>query len=226
MKERRVVLALTLSFVLVGSSARADPFFFSRTLEAGIGYCCAPFPTSVEIPLGIYRIGPGLLSPVFDALPLTPVDIGATFFASAASDPDFLTLVSVLTNGVNDSIGLALRAHPGAAGGINAPDELTFFEGLTPVRSGPDLAGYQVSRITLTIHDLRFSPFVDPEAGGGTIYARYTYGFEGEAPPIPEPATVSLLATGLVALAVRRRAGLLLVLCRFTAKHSRGKEWV
>jgi hypothetical protein len=141
--------------------------------------------------------------PLFENRLFTEADIGHTFTADSASDPDFPFIVSVLTNGADDQMNFALLT-PQGTGLIDSALESDFFTGLNP-RLGPDMFGYHVRRITLTIDDLAFLPATDPDLAG-RIEGRFTYGFEGEFAATPEPATVTLLATALGALALRRRA--------------------
>jgi hypothetical protein len=199
----RVPLALLL--LSLSSSARADTILFSTTVTRSGAYCCAPFATSAQLYWGVYHPDAGLNQTValFENRLFTEADIGVTFAADSSSDPDFAHIVSILTNGVDDQQMNFALLTPEGTGLVDSALQSDFFTGLDP-RLGPDLFGYTVTRITFTIDRLRFLPTDDPDQVG-TIEGRFTYGFEGEPPPIPEPATATLLATGLAWLAVRRR---------------------
>ena len=199
-------LPLTLSVLALSWSAHADTILFSTTYTRSTVYCCAPFATSAQLYWGVYSpdaLGFNQTVPLFENRLFTEADIGVTFVADSTSDPDFPYIVSVLTNGLDDSQMNFALLSPQGTGLVDGALQSDFFTGLDP-RFGPDLFRYDVKRITFTIDHLAFLPTNEPDQAGA-IEGRFTYGFEGEAPPIPEPATVTLLATGLVALAVRRR---------------------
>jgi PEP-CTERM motif-containing protein len=198
-------LALAVLVLALGSSARADTILFSTTYTRSTTYCCAPFATSAQLYWGVYQPEAPLNQtvPLFENQLFTAADIGVTFAADSTSDPDFPYIVSVLTNGLDDSQMNFALLSPEGTGLVDGALQSDFFAGLEP-RFGPDLFGYDVRRITFTIEHLAFLPTDEPDQAG-KIEGRFTYGFEGDAPPIPEPATVTLLATGLGALAVRRR---------------------
>jgi hypothetical protein len=201
---RRLPLALLV--LAISSSAHADTILFSTTYTRSTVYCCAPFATSAQLYWGVYHPEAPLNQtvPLFENQLFTEADIGATFAADSSSDPDFPYIVSLLTDGLDDGQMNFALLSPEGTGLIDGALQSEFFTGLDP-RLGPDLIGYDVRRITFTIEHLAFLPTEEPDQVG-TIEGRFTYAFEGEPPPpIPEPATVTLLATGLGALVLRRR---------------------
>jgi hypothetical protein len=202
---------MSVGFLLVAlsSPAHGDPIFVSQTFGLGNGKCCVPFDPSVHIPFGIRTFSSfHPTSPIFENYLFTSGDVGAAFSADAVSDPDFPSLASFLTNGRDDEIGFSVFkfdavGFPGIGEGIS---ESIFFRGLEPVRLGPDLIGYHISRINLMIENLSFSPFPDPAGGTGTtFFAEFKFSFEGTSAPIPEPGTVALVTIGLAGIVGRLR---------------------
>lgn len=209
----RLPFFMSAGFLLVvlSSPAHGDPIFVSETFGLGGGACCVPFDASVHIPFGIFTQPINSLlpkSPIFENYLFTSGDIGSTFSADAASDPDFASLVSILTNGTDDEIGFSVFkflqvGFPGVGEGIS---ESIFFRGLEPARFGPDLIGYQISRINLTIQSLSFSPYPDPAGSTGTsFFAQFSFSFDGTPPVVPEPGTVALVTIGLAGILGRLR---------------------
>ena len=200
---RRLPFALLV--LALSSSARADTILFVTTVTRGpIGYCCTPLPPW-RLYWGVYQPEAPLqqVVPLFEDRLFTEADIGDTFAADSTSDPDFADVASLLTNGEDNQMSFALGGSEG--GVILGQSESDFFTGLDP-RLGVDLFGYEVTRITFRIDHLAFLPDVDSSReGAGDIEGRFTYGFEGEPPPpIPEPATLALVGSGVLGLAAKR----------------------
>lgn len=123
-------------------------------------------------------------------------DSGNFDFTSVNSN-EFLQLSFIVTNGVDDDLGFLIRTPDGNLGGGHSGTESSFGLGT------PDLVGNQIDFIRLVVHDLSIQPFMSPFAGEGIQWdAHITWEFWGT--PIPEPATVCLLALGALILRKRR----------------------
>lgn len=130
---------------------------------------------------------------------LTPADIGHTFRATAESDPDFDDAVAVLTNGVDDYIGMGLREAAevwpifvySETGLLGRP-----FGGMHP-----DLKGTVIGALTLRFVKLERLETSDVPAYNWTG----ELAIEGAPVPTPEPATAILLLSGGCGLISRRR---------------------
>ena len=137
---------------------------------------------------------------LFEDILVTPSDVGATFVASASTDPHFDLFVSELTNGVDD---ILLTWMMGTSGGSGSREwESVLFS--DSICGGVDLFGCVVEEVTLTVNSLTLdSPGTNPYGDGiwTDFSGDYTFSFNG----IPEPATLLLLGLGGLALLRKRR---------------------
>ncbi|MBA2304209.1 MAG: PEP-CTERM sorting domain-containing protein [Acidobacteria bacterium] len=205
------VTALTLGLLLFafGSPVNAEPISISKPFEY-TGFVHPRYGSFNDLRIGIF----GSLGPVFpEWLPLfwehrlTTAQVGSTYSVDAVSDPNFLTLASILTNGEDDLMRLTILVDPGGTGRHQQVRESEFFAGLLPPGYGPDLVGYQVSRINLTVGRLGVTR--NP-VFGQDIDLAYTFSFEADASAVPEPGTLGLVGAGIAALLARtgrRRRG-------------------
>lgn len=200
----RVSLAMMTLGVVVGAAGRAEAdLIVSRpihmTWDSGLG----PDPfTGVDFSFGVNSAGSKphtILN-----LSLTTDDVGKTFEeTSAKQTKQFAALVGLLTNGEDDLVKLSVDP---VGGGFNVPSqgdatEQSFFK--FKVKKGDpnprvDLAGYEITRIALRVHEL--ATFEVTGADGFTWQVANFAGsldFEGvEVAAVPEPST---LAVGLAA---------------------------
>lgn len=105
---------------------------------------------------------------LFENVIITNADVGATFTATAANDPDFAAIAHRLTDGVDDGDvrhGIDPYSDNGTwLGGWGVSrDEPVFFNGA----AGVDLQGYTVTAIHLTIDALNLYGVYYP--GGSTV---------------------------------------------------------
>lgn len=131
----------------------------------------------------------------------SPGSIG-TFTFTGANNADFVSIAASLTNGINEELLLSdiflnIDGTPLAGSRVAGFQE----KYLTPdfmsdvikvVGSGPDLVGYDVQSITLTINELTATP--------GAAKADITWRVYGQASLVPEPATVWFWGGGLITL--------------------------
>ncbi len=127
-------------------------------------------------------------------------DVGSTFVASSSSDPDFTRFVSIFTNGTDDGLSF----YAGFGGGFSFGEARLESSWLgDQVTEEPDLSGYVIEQITLTVNSLALdSPGTNPNRDGiwTDISADCTFTFYG----IPEPSPLILLALGSSPLSRRR----------------------
>ncbi len=146
-----------------------------------------------------------LRAPLFEDFVLDgpfPRDIDDT--VSAANEPDFSEFVALLTDGINQGIVVMQWTGSGPGAGGGGGEELFDLEFHVP-RFGADLTGYNIDHITQILTVDAQSPGSDPFGEG--IWTDWSvvgeYQFFGSV--IPEPATLTFLATGASLLKRTRR---------------------
>lgn len=144
-------------------------------------------------------LGGGVLSLEFSGL-----DAGSTLQWVAdetSAGADFERFVAALTNGIDNAIEVNTNVGSlGAFDYLRAP-ESQFFANVAG-RSGPDLAGFLIDAVTITVTDIGFVT-----GANNVLNSRTTYSIEGRV--VPVPAAWLLLASalgGLGAASRRRRA--------------------
>ena len=187
------------SVVLASSEAKGEDLFtYIFETQGGTAYV-RPVHCTTSIGYG----WPDNVA-VFRDLELTFADIGSTFIATEHNDADFNGVVSLLTDGVNQSWMWCreIRFDPGGGGGCGSWHERDLFGPDT--RNGIDFAGYTIESFELTLDALSWeTPGRDPNGDGKWTdhYFRGTLTITGT----PEPATLGLLAMGGLAVVRRRK---------------------
>lgn len=127
-------------------------------------------------------------------------DSGTVDFAPQ-TDPDFLSLAVLATNGVNDDYRIHTNWPDGAGGGGGGFESRLF--GRSPhAGEPPDLVGYELELIRLTVENVGFEPWPGDDGDGYFVLADLRYEFFGSV--IPEPATLVLLVGGIAYLVPSR----------------------
>jgi hypothetical protein len=192
-----VVLLSTAAIIGLPDKASADAFVIA-TAPIELGQIVQP-DNQVETGRFIFAVTPIADVQLFSEFVLSADDVGRTFVANAASDPDFAEVARQLTNGVGNynEVQFATRSGIGA---IGRAAEGPLFNLTTP-----DLSGFRISAFTFRLNQFQIEPY----AGGQARWLRGTLSAigEGAASPsaTPEPASMLLLATGFAGLAARKR---------------------
>ena len=147
---------------------------------------------------------------IFDNYSFTTSDIGSTFVLTAADDPDFTPLVTLMTDGLSNRVGYVMAWTPiGPDYGGNADYESVVFAGSPFMTNGIDLQGTVIDSFALHINDLNLdSPGSDPNGQGNWTDFRFSVTLEVYGHVIPEPSTFVMLCGGAVICAA----------CSFTKK--------
>lgn len=145
---------------------------------------------------------------LFESLEFTPNNVGESFIVDS-SDPQFELFKQTITNGTNDRFGWGVNFKPGGGGvgfegdesflfsaGTHYPGPGYFTSGGT--LSGPDYAGYEISKIELTVDSFEF-------ASDGLSYS-HDLRATVKIVSVPEPSGAAMLLLGVVAIGARRRS--------------------
>ena len=142
-------------------------------------------------------LGGGILSLGFSGL-----DAGSTLqwvADEASAGADFDRFADTVTNGIDNAIEINTAVGSlGAIDYLRAP-ESEFFAGVAGL-TGPDLAGFVIDAVTITVTDIEFI------AATGTLRARSTYAIEGRVVPVPAAWLLMASALGGLGAAGRWRA--------------------
>lgn len=128
----------------------------------------------------------------------TRVDI-----ANETVDSDFVDFAQLITDGLDWWLYKKMDFAFGARIGFNL--ESLLLEFVDPDHPGVDLSGYIVDSVTRTITVELDSPGSDPGGDGNWTDFLVTGVYEIYGSPIPEPASLVVLALGSAAVFVRRR---------------------
>jgi hypothetical protein len=135
---------------------------------------------------------------------ITTADVGATIVADASTDADFAAFTQQLTNGEGNRIEeLFVFEGVGGSGLFDASEAGLF--GFTD--HGPDFIGFSLAGFALHVDALTAGPSPDLP-GFERLTFRGRLNVLANAPagsPTPEPATLSLLAIGVVGMVGARR---------------------
>ena len=106
----------------------------------------------------------------------------------------FSEFADLLTNGVDDRVGLLSIWSGFGHVGIQGHFESFFFDRDIPAGEVPDFVGYELDFIRLVIRSVDIEPVTIQGLDGYLAIFDYTYEFHGT--PIPEPGTLLLLVSG------------------------------
>ena len=153
------------------------------------------FRVSAPMPSATFAMGSALAKPTFSS-----ADSGMSIVATAANDPDFPPIAALLTDGAESWIDIELFTVGGNAGLGETEQGLLQWM----VTGGPDLAGYPVGSITMTLDSIDYRPD-HYDAGMEGWYNCLSVQASFVIEDVPEPTTSAFLALGGLAVLRRRR---------------------
>lgn len=188
------VLLAAVVLSLPGNAAIAGPIMLA-SFDETYGYSVAP----VADPLVRFRLSLFSLDPEAAAI-LSPPTLWADGDSGSidmrrGSIAFFDQFASMATDGIDTQ-------YTSGAGFINAIGRANVGPESELFGVSPDLVGYELELIRLIVHSIHTAPFQVDGLDGFELDYDITYEFYGT--PIPEPATVVLMATGLLAFGIRR----------------------
>ena len=166
------------------------------TLSGGTDDIFTEFkPTLALAPAAPSSSAPATTAPLFVGTSITPADVGRTFTATEASDPNFNDFAALLTNGKLNKVTLAFCT------GTLGNSDLSLTKVGDSFGQNVSLFGSTIDSISLKIDSLTLdTPGIDVNGTGAwTDYSFVgTAVIEGEPIPVPEPISViSTLAFGI-----------------------------
>jgi hypothetical protein len=188
---------LAFATLVTPSLASADPIAIASVpIDFGVGIISPQVPIS-EAGFQVTIHGNVHL---FHNVRITEATIGQTLIANASTDRQFSAFASFATNGIRNITHFDFIT-PSGTGSTGANSEAALF------RLGPpavDFHGFTLSSVQLQVDDFPLTTI-----NGSTfrfLHGQLSVFGEGTSATVtPEPATVMLLSTGTIAMAVRRR---------------------
>jgi len=134
-----------------------------------------------------------------------PGDVGSRVVANVGSDPDFPAFVALLTNNRPDEMLFLYTIPPGGPENFSGFGRSALDTALFPI----DWRSYRVTGLSFHLTEFTFDPSSPTNIGGITYYFERLAGdleVMGNAiAPTPEPATLTILATGVVVVGFKAR---------------------
>lgn len=190
-KSKNIRLLLLNSFVFVIAASFSDLLFAADEYLLGTHQWSSHGGSRQIVTGGTMSLWmnlyPGSVDPVSISWVISNNDIGDTFFSDAESGPGFSRVVDYLTNGQNDSVGIAFLG----GGHFISEDTMTDVMGIPQV----DFYGYDITRIGLTVNNLTFdTPGSNPNGNG--IWTDYSYDVSTSFYGTPEPSSCAFVILG------------------------------
>lgn len=201
MKRHGLIVSLTVFAVgLVGRSS-ADPVLLADFEAQGGGALAPQRDPRVQFILEIHA---------HDSFPPGP-RLGDGYFwvdgesgvleFTFESDTAFQELTSLATDGFDDHFSVYTLYADGMGGG-GGGFESRLFSQRRYETDFPDLMGFEIALIRLTVDNVAITPWSVGEVDGFQVAADLRYEFYGN--PIPEPATCFFVAIGLLIVISKR----------------------
>ncbi|OGW84550.1 MAG: hypothetical protein A3A81_07110 [Omnitrophica bacterium RIFCSPLOWO2_01_FULL_45_10b] len=200
---RKYLFALALLSLLIAESGTAYAVVLGEFTIPGIGTSSNSSSTGLDVSFA-FQTDSIVTIPetiIFDSLVVDETDLGATFTATSATDPNFDSFAQYLTNGVDNWLLFFFSPIPGGGGvGQTGPESRVDRFGPSPfLQNGIDFAGFDIDSVNFTINDVNLGFFNEM---GVTFMV---FGQQRESTVIPEPSTLFLLGTGLLGFLFRRK---------------------
>lgn len=187
-----------VAFFLGTGTVSASPALLGSYDEVSVG---ASAPQSASRVQFVLQLSPSVPLPLESAFGLG-VGIwwedgshGSVDFTRNNSDA-FLDFATSATDGLDSRFASITGFFNGNPHGVIGAESTLFGR-------SPDLAGYDLELVRLIVHDVRFEPIMIDEFEGFSVESAISYEFYGT--PIPEPATLVLVACGFAVLSGQNR---------------------
>jgi hypothetical protein len=162
------------------AKVRIDAGLIGRTSMFFGGGTTSAF-TAIRIGFGVQAAGDPFsfldVPALFKSIPITPTNVGQTFYEDATTNGHFGAVVSRLTNGIDDCAFLCQTHVPDdGSGGGSGLDESAAFKG-SSLTGGIDFAGQNIRRIGMRIDELRFFDEEEEDSDGSIFVMHHFEGY-------------------------------------------------
>jgi hypothetical protein len=191
-------VALCAAAWLIPAGAAADPVVLASIPVSSNGITAGGTTGYVTFAMGWGNW-------LFTEHPITSASVGTTFVADRSNDPQFAEIARKMTNGRHSYTEVLFGAAPMSGGGTGWGSEAQMYQ-LGP--AAIDFRGATITALTLRVDAFDVSPSTDwPGMNTFSFAGRLSVLGEGvfDPAPVPEPATLTLLTTGVVGIYAARR---------------------